>query len=160
MKGKKKKAILAWVLGVGFCLLIPTAFIGKAVLTDLRSKVGRNKSLLNDLVVNNYAGKTIDDVILETSRNQVHTVFLKALKEKGKFVELGVADTIPSISDALGGATELSYNLPVRFEKGYVTFTFRVKNEDDASQRVVWAEVVDGVLPHDDMKMRLRKHLP
>jgi len=150
---------LAWIAGICVCLAIPSAFMAKSVWNDFRSKVGRNKSFLNEFVTNNYAGKKIDDVVLNDSRNQIHNIFAKAEKEKGKFVELGVADTIPSFSDALNEGAELSYNLPVQFEKGFMTFTFRVRNKD-WDQQVIWAEVSEGIAVHDDVKMRIRNRLP
>jgi hypothetical protein len=159
VKSKKKKNWLAWVLGVLVLLAIPMAFVAKAVWSTFRVKVGQNKNLINTIVRDNYAKKPIDNVILDTSRNQVHNIFNKAEKEKGKFLALGVADTIPSFEDALNDGAELSYNLPVQFEKGFVTFTFRVRNKEN-DQQVIWAEMNDGILPHDDVKMRIRKHIP
>ncbi|MBI1332081.1 MAG: hypothetical protein JST12_13945 [Armatimonadetes bacterium] len=159
MKSRKRKHILLWILGIFLFLSIPLAFVGKGAVNDMRARVGRNKTLIDNMVADNYAHKSIDDQILDNSRNQVHNVFSEVEKKMGKFVSVGTPDTIPSFADLFSNGAELSYNLPAQFEKGYVTFIFRVKN-DDLNQQVIWLESADGVLPHDDFKRRLRSHLP
>ncbi len=159
MKSRKRKNIWTWILAIFLIIAIPLAFVGKSVANTFRSIVGRNKTFIDAVVVDNYQGRSIDDRLGDLAKGQVHNVFRDVEKKKGKFLALGVPDTIPSFVDLVAEGKELSYNLPVQFEKGFVTFVFRVKNKDD-DQQVIWLDYSDGIAPHDDFKSRLRNKLP
>lgn len=158
MKSKKKKHWLAWIGGTILCLAIPMAFFAKSSWNDFRAKVGRDKTFITELVKDHYSGKNVDERVLDKSRNQLRNVLTDAQKQNGKFLAIDAPDTIPSIADAFNQGEELSYNVPVQFEKGYKTFTFRIRNAQTGEQ-AIWLTSTDGILPHDDVKKRIKKHL-
>lgn len=159
MKSRKRKNIWTWILAVFLIIAIPMVFVGKSVANTFRSIVGRNKTFIDSIVIDNYQGKTIDGRVGDLAKGQVRNIFGEVGTKKGKFLALGEPDTIPSFVDLAGQGGELSYNLPVQFEKGFVTFTFRVQNKDE-DQKVIWLTYSDGIAPHDDFKSRLRNKLP
>ena len=126
--------------------MVPALLIAKSLWADVRAKVGRDKSFLATIIDDYYHKKNVDERIIDPSRNQVHNVMNAATKEKGKFLSIGNTDTIPSLEDARNRCFELSFNVPVQFEKGFKTLTFRVRNLTEG-EKVVWVEGSDGILP-------------
>ncbi len=158
MKARRGKQLLAWVIGLTIAIGVPGALIARGELKSMGAKVGRGKVLIAGIVTEYYGGKSVDKDILKESTTQVHKILDETKVKKGNLISLGMADTIPSIEDLKARGEELSYNLPAQFEKGDVTFTFRVRNQEPPI--VTWIEVSDGILPHDDFKKRLQQHLP
>ena len=159
MKSKKKKPWLAYILGIGLCLLIPCALVGKSVWNEFRAKVGSNKTFIMTAMKDHYDGKNIDERMMESARDQVNTVFKEVDSQMGKFESFGDPDTVPNIGDAISKGWELTYNLPIKYAKGYKTFKIRVRNEG-FDQKIVSILYTDGILPHDDVKSRIKGQLP
>jgi hypothetical protein len=86
-------------------------------------------------------------------------VFSEVEKQLGKFESFGDPDTIPNVNDTISKGWELSYNLPIKFEKGYKTLTIRIRNEG-FDQKIVSLLAYNGILPKDNVRTRLKAHLP
>ena len=156
MKSRKKKPWLAWIIGSALCLLVPMAIIGKSSFDELASKIGRNKTFVNNLIKDHYANKDTSSLVLEGTRQQVQTVLDDAEKQMGKCLAFDTADTVPTFKDVISKGWELTYNLPVQFEKGYKTFTVRVRNEGE-SQVVVSMSSVDGITAKNSIKRQIKE---
>lgn len=159
VKTRKKKPWLAWVLGLALCSIVPVAIIGKASWNEFRARVGSNKEFISNLVKDYYDGKPIDDGIMEAAREPSKKVLADAGKQMGMFKAFETVETIPTFNDAISKGWELSYNLPVRFEKGYKTFTIRVRN-DKGTQKIVSMASMDGISARRSIKNELKQHLP
>ncbi len=158
MKSRKKKPWLAWIIGSALCLLVPMAIIGKSSFDELASKIGRNKAFVNNLIKDHYANKDTSSLVLEGTRQQVQTVLDEAKKQMGKCLAFDTADTVPTFKDVISKGWELTYNLPVQFEKGYKTFTVRVRNEGE-SQVVVSMSSLDGITAKNSIKRQIKDSL-
>ena len=158
VKASKKKPWLAWVGGIALCLLVPGAVVGKSAWSHLAANIGSNKSFLTTTVKDHYDGKNVDTTMTDSTRKQSKAVLDDAAKQMGKFLEFDSADTIPSFSDVLNSGNELTYNLPVHFEKGYKTFTFRVNNEGP-EQKILWITSADGITARNSIKRNIKERL-
>ena len=157
MKSKKRKPWLGWLLGIVLCLLIPASIVGKAAWSEFRAKVGSNKTFVTSLVKDFYEGKNISRVTIDPA--QAKAVLDEATHQLGKFLEFDSIETVAHFNDAISRGWELSYRVPVHFEKGYKTFTIRVRNEG-LNQRVVWITSEDGLATRKAFKEKLKLHLP
>ncbi len=146
------------MIGIILCLLVPTALVAKSAWVHLAANIGSNKEFLTTTVKGYYDGKTIDSTISDSTRKQSKAVLNDAMKQLGKFLNFESADTIPAFSDVLNNGNELTYNLPVHFEKGYKTFTFRVNNEGP-EQKILWITSVDGITAKISIKRNIKEHL-
>ena len=159
VKTKKKKPWLSWVIGLALCAIVPCAIIGKASWNEFRARVGSNKEFISNVIHDYYGGKNIDDGIMEAAREPGKKVLAEAGKQMGNFIAFETADTIPTFNDAISKGWELSYNLPVQFEKGYKTFTIRVRN-DKGTQKIVSMTSMDGITTRKSIKNELKQQLP
>ncbi len=141
------------------CLIVPSAIIGKSSWNEFRAKVGNNKAFLATLLTNNFNNKSIEEMVWEPSRKDAKKALEEGASQMGKLISVGSPDTIPSMMDAISKGWELSYNVPVQFEKGYQTFTIRVRN-DGLDQKVISITSTKGILARDNVKSRLRDQLP
>ena len=98
-------------------------------------------------------------MVWEPSRKDAKKALEEGASQMGKLISVGSPDTIPSMMDAISKGWELSYNVPVQFEKGYQTFTIRVRN-DGLDQKVISITSTKGILARDNVKSRLRDQLP
>ena len=158
MKVRKRKQWLAWTLGILAFLLATGAVVGKSVLNDLAAKIGSNKVMISKAIKDRLEGVNIDDQIIDSARPSVLESIDGGSKKMGKMLAIETADTIPNISDIFNHGRELSYNLPVQFEKGYKTYTIRVRN-DGSGPKIVGAFWVDGITERQSLKRELKKHL-
>lgn len=158
MKKSKRKTWLAWVGGIVLCLLVPTAIVGKAAWSHLAANIGSNKEFITNTTKDHFAGKNIDSALDGSAKAKIISVFDVAEKQMGTELEIESADTIPSFSDVLNSGKELTYNLPVHFEKGYKTFTFRVNNEGP-EQKILWIMSIDGITARNSIKRNIKEHL-
>lgn len=149
---RRKKQVFVWIAGIGLFILVPTLTVGKFALSDMASKVGRDKQMLVKTVTDFYNGAKL------SLGSDIRSEMTKATKEKGKFLAVGVPDTVPNVNDLLARGAELSFNLPVQFEKGYKTFTFRVRNAP-ASAEILSAMTSEGILPTDNFRKLLREKI-
>lgn len=148
-----------WAIGLSICACMIGGIVAKSVFNTTVKIVGENKTFLASLMNDFYANKKIDSRIVSTAKDSVIETFNKFAKGKGKFLSLGEADTIPLASDLISHCVELSYNVPVNFEKGTVTFTIRVLNEK-AGQKVMTASGTEGVLEKESFRRRVTGQLP
>lgn len=158
MKSRKRQ-FWRWTIGIGLCLAIIGIIVAKSVFNLAVGTINTNRIFLLGFVADYFDGKSVKDRILVDSQKAVINGFAKQLKEKGRFVSVGEPETVPIASDLLNRCKELSYNLPVVFEKGTVTFTFRVCNEE-SGQRIVWSSATDGVLARESFRRRVTGQLP
>ena len=147
------------MIGGALCLIVPSATIGKSSWNEFRAKVGNNKVFLEALVTNHFNNKSIETMVWEPSRKDAKKALDEGGSQMGKLISIESPDTIPSMMDAISKGWELSYNVPVQFEKGYRTFTIRVRN-DGLDQKVISITSTKGILARDNVKSRLRDQLP
>jgi hypothetical protein len=158
VKSRKKKPWLAWIIGFALCLIVPSAIIGKSSWNELAARIGSNKVFVNNVIKDHYAGKDTSTFVLEGTRDQVKTVLDEAQVKLGKCLAFDTADTVPTFRDTISKGWELTYNLPVQFEKGYKTFIVRVRNEG-FDQKVVSMSSIDGITAKNSIKRQLKESL-
>ena len=134
------------------------AIVGKSAWGELAAKIGSNKTFVSNVIKDHYAGKDTSGSILETTRPQVKTTLDDAEKQLGKCLTFNTADTVPSFNDVISKGWELTYNLPVQFEKGYKTFIIRVRNEG-FDQKIVSMSSVDGITIKNSIKRNIKEQL-
>jgi hypothetical protein len=159
VKSNKKKPILAWIVGVALSIAVPSAIVGKSAWNEIRAKVESNKSFVTSLVKDHYEGKDISSSVVDIAQADVVKSLDEARTKLGKCVSYDSIDTVPSFNDAISKGWELTYNLPVQFEKGYKTFTFRVRNEG-FSQKVIWMTAIDGITARQSIKRQIKQQIP
>lgn len=137
---------------------MPCAIIGKSSWNELASRIGSNKTFVNQVIKDHYAGKDTNSSVLEGTQTQVKAVLDKAQKQLGKCLAFDTADTVPNFNDVISKGWELTYNLPVQFEKGYKTFIVRVRN-DGFDQKIVSMSSVDGITAKTSIKRQLKERL-
>jgi hypothetical protein len=158
MKSRKKKPWLVWIIGLAVCLIVPCVIIGKSSWNELASRIGSNKTFVNKVIKDHYAGADTTSAVLDGTRIQVKTVLDKAQTQLGKCLAFETADTVPNFRDVISKGWELTYNLPVQFEKGYKTFIVRVRNEG-FDQKIVSMSSVDGITAKNSIKRQLKERL-
>ena len=158
MKSRKKKPWLAWIIGSALCLVVPCAIVGRAAFTQFASRIGSNKAFVKAVIQDHYAGKDTTEFVVVDAREQVKIVLEDAQRQLGKCLSFNTADTVPSFGDAFSRGWELTYDLPVQFDKGYKTFIIRVRNED-TGQKIISMSSVDGITPKNSIKRQIKEQI-
>jgi hypothetical protein len=139
-------------------MMVPMAIVAKSAWGDLAAHIGSNKVFVNSVIKDHYAGKDISASVMDDARVDVNKVLDDAEKQMGKCLAFNTADTVPAFGDIISKGWELTYNLPVQFDKGYKTFIVRVRNEGDA-QHIVSMSSVDGITVKNSIKRQLKEKL-
>ncbi|HLO98129.1 MAG TPA: hypothetical protein VK171_06015 [Fimbriimonas sp.] len=158
MSKKSKPKWVAWLLPGFLICLIPTAIVGTVVGKDLKSRIGQSKWMVRkfaDSVIKNSEKANITPTALERAKSS-----LTALnKTGGKPLEYGIVDAVPSVKDFLNNSDEVTFNLPVKYEKGVKTWIFRVKNTD-GNPVIIDVKHADSELERDSIGTRLKMVKP
>jgi hypothetical protein len=139
-------------------MIVPMAIIGKSAFQELAARIGSNKSFVNQMIRDHYAGKDTSSAIMAGVKPQVDKVLNDAEKQLGKCLAFSTADTVPAFGDVISKGWELTYNLPVQFDKGYKTFIIRVRNDKD-SQKIVSMSSIDGITAKNSIKRQIKEQL-